>query len=148
MFGVPARLSGREKLKDGRGNAAETSELSEGDRLKDAFTGGVTTGIDSALLLLERVRVGGAGNVGLARTSSSSKVSSGEVRILDERFGKSARGGARVETSYADDLEALLGEVVCPLPARWRLLLDGDVAPAADLAPLSNADGDCSLLAP
>ena len=32
MVGVPDRLMGLEKLKEGRGRGAETSELTEGDR--------------------------------------------------------------------------------------------------------------------
>lgn len=57
--GVPARLIGREKLKEGRGRGIEASELTDGERWKEAPGPRPEDAADMAkALLLESLRGG------------------------------------------------------------------------------------------
>jgi hypothetical protein len=88
--GVPALLNGLEKLKDGLGNGADESEPTEGDRAK---CGDKIGGTENALLLEDSFR-GGRELKDDPKTDSSSVGSSGEDRILEDRFENMGRGGA------------------------------------------------------
>src|SRR3569833_110835 len=88
--GVPARLKGREKLKEGRGSGADASELMDGDLRYEPKAG------ETMPLLELSLRDGCEWKEVLMELRPSSSVGSrGEDMMLDDRLGKSGRGGTR-----------------------------------------------------
>lgn len=107
--GVPALLIGREKLKDGRGNAEE-SDAVEGDRLNVELMAGEYIEFAKAALPEDSLR-GSEWNEPPILLEVSSSSGTGEERMLDERFGKREGGGTRPNSSKLPWL-ALSGEPV------------------------------------
>lgn len=90
--GVPARLMGLEKLKEGRGRAEESDAI-DGDLLKDELKAGEGIGLANAILAEDSFR-------GLPRLLLvSSSCGTTDERALEERFLKSDGGGARPSSS-------------------------------------------------
>lgn len=98
---LSARLSGREKLKDGLGRPAETSDARDGDLVKELVCGEEAGFAEKALLLDDSWRGGCEWNDEDATLPDSSVPSIGDDVRLDDRFAKSGRGGASVLSKEA-----------------------------------------------
>jgi hypothetical protein len=95
--GVPALLSGREKLKDGRGSTDE-SDAVDGDLLKEELIAGECIELARATLPEDSLR-GKEWNEAPMLLDISSSSGTGEERILDDRLGKRDGGGTRPNSS-------------------------------------------------
>jgi len=149
-FGVPALLSGLEKLKLGRGRL-EMSELMEGDRCARPRPGERTP------LLLENFRGACEWIDVLRELKPSPSVDSCEDIMLEDRFENEGRGGRSPATSKVCIFESFSGELAMEYVDTgdcWGMLswvtdrVRFTFSDGALVTFRSMGVGDCSLLAP